>query len=456
VRLDAHGIARGTRGSFRWRAKLTLLLTGACVLAAGLSCPSQTARPVALRQGDRELVIFLTGNELGSLRPCGCSGGQLGGVEKRSAVFSTVPSSNRLTIGTGGLVANDGQQDLIKFRVFFEALGLLRYDMVCLTDQDQTIAESLGLLSSPQAFAVLKDDDGVSRLFTKQFPELGITVNVASFDPQSGQVEQAAKPFHEARPGATVDLLILRQCDKSQLEDIIADSGGIDCILCPPEGDEPHLLSEPDAKPLVVSLGRYGRHIGRLRVAIPASSGQPTLQFEATPVTADLPDEPALVQLYRQYQQLVSDAGLLEDYPRIPLPDGLSYTGSEDCRRCHEYEYDEWGVRAHADALTALKKVGSDRDPECVICHVVGLEYEGGYVSEEKTPQLKDVGCETCHGPGSEHAETDGVKVTRQPQLTCLNCHTPDRSSGYAGHEDEYLQKIIHWREPATAGNVKD
>jgi hypothetical protein len=84
------------------------------------------------------------------------------------------------------------------------------------------------------------------------------------------------------------------------------------------------------------------------------------------------------------------------------------------------------------------------------------MEYEGGYVTEEKTPHLKNVGCETCHGPGSEHVKSFGQKATRQPQMGCLACHTPDKSTGYAGHEEEYMKKIVHWREPAAAGNVKD
>jgi hypothetical protein len=138
------------------------------------------------------------------------------------------------------------------------------------------------------------------------------------------------------------------------------------------------------------------------------------------------------------------------------LPGGLSYAGSESCRPCHQIESDEWITEGHADALNSLKKVGSDRDPECVVCHVVGLEYEGGYVTEEKTPQLKDVGCESCHGPGSEHNESLGLKKTREPKVSCLTCHTPEKSTGYAGHEEEYMQKIIHWREPAAVGNVKD
>lgn len=441
------------------RMNISLSLTSVCMLVMCLSCPSETARRnvPSPQEGGCDLAIFLTGNELSSLRPCGCSGGQLGGLEKRSAVFNGMPVSRRLTINTGSLVADDGEQDLIKFRVIFEALGLLQYDMVCLTDQDQAIAEEMGLLANPQrTFAVLKDHVDGSGVFTKRFPDVGITVNAASFDPRLGPIEQVARLFPGASDASTIDILILRQYDSDLLKNIIAQCSGIDCIICPPDADEPHLLSAPGAKPLVVTVGRFGRHIGRIRVAFPAAEVGPSLQFEATPVTADLPDDPALVQLYRQYQQLVSEANLLEDYPRVPLPDGLAFTGSEDCRRCHEYEYDEWSVKAHADALNKLKNVGSDRDPECVICHVVGLEYEGGYVSEATTRQLKDVGCEACHGPGSEHAQSDGLKLTRPPRRDCLDCHTPERSTGYDGHEEEYLRKIVHWREPADAGNVKD
>jgi len=456
--LDARGIAGGRLGSSDRRVDVILFLISICVLIVGLSCPSETARPTppASQKGD-DLVLFLTGDELGSLRPCGCSGGQLGGLEKRPAVFNSVPASRRLVIDAGSLVADDGQQDLIKLRVIFEALGLLRYDLVCLTDRDQAIAEQVGLSGNPQGgFTLLRDGENGSAVFTKRFPDLGITVNAASFDLRLGPVEQVAKLFPDASEPSTIDILILRGNDGDSLKNIIAECKSIDCVICPPDGDEPHLQSDPGAKPLVVTLGRFGRHIGRLRVTPATGRGEPTLQFEDIPVTADLPDDPALVQLYRQYQQLVGEANLLEDYPRVPLPEGLAFTGSEDCRRCHEYEYDEWSLKAHAEALNKLKNVGSDRDPECVICHVVGLEYEGGYVTEDTTRPLKDVGCEACHGPGSEHAQSDGLKLTRPPRRDCLDCHTPEKSTGYAGHEDEYLQKIVHWREPAAAGNVKD
>ncbi len=366
-----------------------------------------------------------------------------------------MPASRRLAIDTGALVANDGEQDLIKFRIVFEALGFLHYDLVCLTDRDQVIAERLGLLPSPQgAFDLLRDGDSTSGVFQKEFPDKGIAVRVALFDPRQAPPERVAELLGRSDSASTIDILILRHSDQDSLEEIIAAAREVDCIVCPSDGDEPHLQSDSGARPLVVTVGRFGRHVCRLQVAAPAGGGEPSLRFEAVPVTADLPDDPILVRLYRQYQQIVSGAGLLESYPRIPLPKGLAFTGSEGCRRCHEYEHDEWSAKAHADALSVLKKVGSDGDPECVICHVVGMEYEGGYVTEETTRHLKDVGCEACHGPGSEHVQSNGAKITRGPRRDCLDCHTPDRSTGYAGHEEEYLQKIVHWREPAATSNV--
>jgi hypothetical protein len=323
------------------------------------------------------LVVFLTGSELGSLRPCGCSGGQLGGLEKRPAVFDRVPASRRLIVETGNLAANDGEQDLIKFRIFFEAFKRLDYDFVCLTAQDIAMAERLGLSASPQqGFAILKDPDAGVEMLSKPFPDQGVTVTVASFDPRTTPVEQAASAFDMRGGTSTLDILVLRHCDSGVLQDIAAKVQGIDCIVCPSDSDEPHLLSEPGARPMVVTVGRFGRHIARLQVAVRGPQGEPALQFERISVTEDLPDDENLVQLYRQYQQLVGEANLLESYPRIPLPDDLAFTGSEDCRRCHEYEYDMWNTKAHADALASLKKVGSDRDPECVVCHVVGMEYE--------------------------------------------------------------------------------
>lgn len=438
-------------------AGIRFFLLSICVLSGGLSCPSETVPgpQTHASQGAESLVLFFSGSTLGKLKPCGCSGGQLGGLEKRLAVFNEAPASRRLIVDTGTLVESDREQDLIKFRVLFEAFRLLGYDAVSLTPQDVRIADSLGLLAGEEhAFDVVCSAWGPAnadgpRSFSRTF-QLGretLAVTVVACDARTDAPEQVAALSRSPAPGRRLNVLILDGIDPESLSRW-TQAAGADCIVCPSTSDEPLLLSEPGHLPLVFTVGRYGRHLCRVRVSLPPSDGPLALDFTDVPVSEDLPDAPALVQLYRQYQRLVSESNLLEKYPRVPLPDGLKYAGSKSCEPCHLYEYALWSEKAHADAFATLVEVGSDRDPECVVCHVVGMERESGFVTAEKTPGLKDVGCEVCHGPGSGHNASQGLTATTGPKAACLDCHTPEHSTGYAGHEAEFREKIVHWWEP--------
>jgi hypothetical protein len=102
-----------------------------------------------------------------------------------------------------------------------------------------------------------------------------------------------------------------------------------------------------------------------------------------------------------------------------------------------------------------LEEVGADYDPECVVCHVVGLKYESGFVGPDKTPKFRDVGCENCHGPGSEHVLSAGETPAGETKTPCAGCHTSENSANYNGNETKYLEKIVHWREPNAVGDVK-
>jgi len=423
----------------------------------GTSCPSESAKQPSsrLEKTPDSVVLFVTGSELGALKPCGCSGGQLGGLSKRAAILRRVPATDRMVIDTGDLVKDDGEQDLIKFGVLFQAYELLGYDVVRLTDHDVEIGSNLGLLTSQnRGFETISAHWGVaqgrrSRSFRKPFKLAGrdISVNVVAFDAQAETVEQAASFFATLQDGLNVNVLVLQNCD-AEARELWARQSGAHCLVCPIDSDDPQVLSKSDARPLVFSPGRLGRHVIRLELSWPRSEDAPVWRFADIPVEETLPEDEALAQLYGLYQQLIAESQLLEAYPRVPLPDDLHYVGSEKCASCHDYEYSRWKTKAHAAAFATLVEVGSDRDPECVICHVVGMDRTSGFVSAEETPEMKDVGCENCHGPGSEHVRTWGVEATVEPKMSCLDCHTPEHSSGYAGHEAEYLQKIVHWREP--------
>jgi len=428
-----------------------LFLTGLMLVA---SCvpdrqPKPPAKPVERADG---FVVFLTGSELGALKPCGCSGGQLGGLDRRWAVLNSVPRQRRLIVDTGSLVESDSEQDLIKFNIIIQAFGLLDYDVVNLTEKDLEIAENLGLLDRIGLVfnvisAHLPTDVDLPVKFIKQLAlkDKTVTVTIAAFDAQSSRIEQIAELFPPHASVQAINILILNHCDPTIVDSIAENAPTVDCLVCPSDSDEPRVIGGPNEKPLVFSVGRFGRYICKLDVTDTKDQDRLELSFHAIPIGEDLKQGASLVRLYKDYQQLVKEAHLLEKYPRFVLPNGLKYVGSKSCKPCHEYEYQTWSEKGHAHAYATLEKVGSQYDPQCVICHVVGMEYESGFISEEKTSHLKDVGCENCHGPGSEHARTLGKAKTTEPKSSCLDCHTPETSGEYAGNEQRYLEKIRHW-----------
>ena len=100
--------------------------------------------------------------------------------------------------------------------------------------------------------------------------------------------------------------------------------------------------------------------------------------------------------------------------------------GTKACAECHEESNTVWRSSADAEAYATLEKLDPPRnfDPECVSCHVVGwnpgkfFPYRGGYLGPTKTPELENVGCEDCHGPGQRHALAEkGKDVALQKKM---------------------------------------
>jgi hypothetical protein len=440
-----------------------------CIFVAVLcvSCESDVAtkRSVKAPSKGEELTVFFTGNVLGELKPCGCSGGQLGGLGRRAVIFDSVPQDKRLIIDTGSLVKSQSDQDLIKYEIILQSLKDLDYDLVNLTEEDITTGKRIGLFEDiGSLFNVISyqqsSDMGIPAKFRRSLllRDKPIVITVVAFDSKSKPIDQVIGLFASgsAVNPVGINVLILNHCDDAIVDFITNGIPEVDCILRPSESDEPIVAGNPNKRPFVFSIGRFGKYVCGLQITeSPAYKGKPRLRFISVPVTEELKEKASLVQLYKIYQQIVSERNLLEEYQRFTLPNDLKYTGSASCKGCHGYESEKWSQKAHADAYAILEKVGSHRDPECVSCHVVGMEYESGFISERKTGHLKNVGCENCHGPGSKHVESGGLTALTGPKSECIDCHTPEHSGGYAGNEGAFLEKIVHWREPNTGGSVK-
>lgn len=98
-------------------------------------------------------------------------------------------------------------------------------------------------------------------------------------------------------------------------------------------------------------------------------------------------------------------------------PVAAHYVGSDACKACHKIAYNKWFKSKHSEAFEALvdpfKKnppFGRQFDPDCVVCHTVGFKFDTGYYdppaggnAKAHNLKLENVGCESCHGPGSMH-----------------------------------------------------
>ena len=451
-----------------------LVIIASCELSNSPKSPDRQHVSISEKASNDSITVFLTGNLLGSLKPCGCSGGQLGGLDRRPAIFDTVPKNKRLLIDTGSLVEKKFEQDIIKFIIITQALDYLNYDIVNLTKQDLEIAHNNGLLggsSSVNYITPYDSDEDIAPGYKNELVLDGEKIDILtiSYDPEAAPLEYVEKIFPKKEPGTkNVNILIIDANADADFDKIVADIsqlGVVDCIICPINSDEPALLSKRGEKPLVCAVGKYGRYISSI-VIEKAQDDTLNLSFNDVPLREELKQDQNLVNLYKTYQLMVKDEGLLGTNSRFIPPNGLKYVGSEACESSdchsepfkHQYEYAVWKDNDHSKAYQTLVDVGSQYDPECIICHVIGYDYTSGFETAEKTPNMKNVGCEVCHGPGSAHCKDPyNNKTTPIPDTIklCKTCHTPEHSGDFAGHEEEKLKIIQHWPEPNDLSSVK-
>lgn len=120
-----------------------------------------------------------------------------------------------------------------------------------------------------------------------------------------------------------------------------------------------------------------------------------------------------------------------------PPPKGqAAYTGTEACADCHSEQVTFWSKTMHATAWKTLEARGQQFDFDCIGCHVTGWDRPGGSNLGHNS-QLRDVQCETCHGPGSIHVAKGGLEkpatIKRAPaeDLCASQCHTKEHSDTF-------------------------
>jgi YVTN family beta-propeller protein len=156
------------------------------------------------------------------------------------------------------------------------------------------------------------------------------------------------------------------------------------------------------------------------------------------------------------------------------------YVGSGVCGQCHSgpesaYQYSVGRTSAHARAWATLatprarelaRERGLDGDPQqspaCLRCHSTGAS-AGSEIRTDSFSPDEGVGCEACHGAGSEYALEATMRdpsAARSAGLrdagleSCLPCHEDAHGEQFAAK----LEEIAHpsaLPEPATAIRYK-
>jgi YVTN family beta-propeller protein len=152
---------------------------------------------------------------------------------------------------------------------------------------------------------------------------------------------------------------------------------------------------------------------------------------------------------------------------------GPTYVGSYACGACHQgpgmgYQLSLWRLGPHAQAYAVLgtkeaaelaKKAGVEdpqSSPACLKCHATG---SAPGAARAKTHDLTEgVGCESCHGPGSDYAPAavmrDKATAARAglrsvTEKTCLGCHSSTHEKPFLFAEAK--AKIAHPTRPESA-----
>lgn len=191
-------------------------------------------------------------------------------------------------------------------------------------------------------------------------------------------------------------------------------------------------------------------------------------QSAAAPMLPDASSSPhPVTHLWLSHNQPISDAMLpieeayraqktaefeTEATAKLQHLTQSAYVGSASCSGCHSSAYEAWQNSAHSSAFTTLVQADQHTNALCVSCHVVDLHAPGGYINATYTPHLKNVGCESCHGPRRDHIlkfHDPGLAIS-SPQTdvatnnpwNCSSCHHPPHVVDF--EVNEWWKRIEH------------
>lgn len=457
--------------------------------------PIKENGPIFVGWPKPRLALVITGRQEGYLEPCGCAGldRMKGGMSRRHTLFGDLRRQGWPVVGldAGSIARGFGPQAEMKFHIMVEAMRTMGYQAINLGRTDLglpagelvSVAASLGDQSSPFLSAnvgLFGFDAGLTartRLIEAGGIKLGVTGIIGleyQKQIQNNEIELAAP---EAALAAVLPqlkaqaeyLILLCSATKEESEALARKFPDFHLVVTTGGGAEP-----PPRPSVVEGTKTYLIEVGEkgMDAVVWAffDDAQTPFRYQRVPLDSRFPASREMYLLMVAYQENLKARGLaglgLRPVPHPQREQNGRFVGSEKCANCHEVSYSIWKKSGHARAFRTLVELDPPRqfDPECISCHVIGwhptqyFPYESGYLSAEHTPELTNVGCECCHGPGEKHVLAEmgsdlelqrksrqAVVITKEEarQRQCYSCHDLDNSPDF--DFDTYWPLVEHY-----------
>lgn len=397
----------------------------------------------AVSRQEAEWHLLVGGGIEGYLSPCGCTEPMQGGIRRKVQAYLTLSPKSRTTrVELGPLSSGIGRQDEMKIEAAVEALAAGDVSAISSSYEDwkfgSAMAANLSRMSKDRLVNTGAPGEN-HRATLAHGPFL-----IGSWDPRSSQsaaiLGSQALSEEEAVSGLTQEaelrglrpvLLLEDGRDSAQR---LAQAHPSLAVIVYRSKSNPPLKAALAGRTYLVTPGPQGKSVVRLSFRDAELVGQKVVSLGP-----EIKNHPDAQRIFLTYKQRVKDEGLLDLLPRS---EGEEFAGTKKCLSCHQQEGKVWKASEHSHALKTLEADGSDRDPDCVSCHVVGLDKKQGFRARTSTPHLTDVGCESCHGPGARHATAPSKVKMGATLKSCTTCHNSDHSPYF--DEAAYWKKIAH------------
>jgi hypothetical protein len=382
--------------------------------------------------------LLIYGELRGELRPCGCNLPKRGGLEQLVGILDELANRDQRTvIELGNWTSGMGTQAAIQMDHIAAATRWRAPACWILGDLDlhlgvETIERHAHDVSVPLLCANLVDATGQRRLagWTELLAADGRPLIVVGLLPAQARPRDATltvipplDAWLALQPKLPAGARIMIAGCLTRTEALQLGSAAPNALVCWSSGTQPPTpLAEPlPAGGMLVAAGGKGRYLTSIPLTAPHWQASELLDVQS------LRSVPPVAATISAYRHAVRAAGLLQRITRVPPPEGKTYLGDAACSVCHDVTHRSWLTTRHADALASLMPLEDQHDPDCVRCHVTGLSQQGGYLDPTAPRGLDRVGCEACHGPGSEHAKQPRAgTIHRGGPLICRSCHDGD------------------------------